>query len=30
MDRRSSERRPEYADHMKQVSGLIPWFPKPD
>jgi steroid 5-alpha reductase family enzyme len=28
MDRRSSERRPEYADHMKQVSGLVPWFPK--
>ena len=28
MDRRSSERRPEYASHMKQVSGLVPWFPK--
>ena len=28
MDRRSSERRPEYADHMKQVGGLVPWFPK--
>lgn len=28
MDRRSCERRPEYAEHMKQVSGLVPWFPK--
>ena len=28
MDRRSSERRPEYAEHMKRVSGLVPWFPK--
>ncbi|MGB5219978.1 MAG: DUF1295 domain-containing protein, partial [Polyangiales bacterium] len=28
MDRRSCERRPEYAEHMKQVSALIPWFPK--
>lgn len=28
MDRRSCERRPEYAEHMKRVSGLIPWFPK--
>jgi len=28
MDRRSSERRPEYAEHVKRVSGLVPWFPK--
>jgi steroid 5-alpha reductase family enzyme len=28
MDQRSCERRPEYADHMKRVSGLVPWFPK--
>jgi steroid 5-alpha reductase family enzyme len=28
MDQRSSERRPEYAEHMKRVSGLVPWFPK--
>jgi len=28
MDRRSSERRPAYAEHMKRVNGLIPWFPK--
>ena len=28
MDRRSCERRPEYAEHMKRVSGLVPWFPK--
>jgi len=28
MDRRSCERRPEYADHMKRVRGLVPWFPK--
>ncbi len=28
MDRRSCERRPAYADHMKRVNGLIPWFPK--
>lgn len=27
MDKRSVERRPEYADHMKQVSAIIPWFP---
>jgi steroid 5-alpha reductase family enzyme len=28
IDKRSMERRPHYADHMKKVSGLIPWFPK--
>lgn len=28
MDRRSCERRPEYAEHMKRVSGIVPWFPK--
>ncbi len=28
LDRRSVERRPAYADHMKRVSRLIPWFPK--
>ena len=28
MDRRSCERRPDYAEHMKRVSGLVPWFPK--
>lgn len=28
MDRRSCERRPQYAEHMKQVSALVPWFPK--
>lgn len=28
MDRRSCERRPAYAEHMKRVSGVVPWFPK--
>ena len=28
IDRRSVERRPAYADHMKRVSALVPWFPK--
>jgi steroid 5-alpha reductase family enzyme len=28
IDKRSVERRPAYADHMKQVSGFVPWFPK--
>jgi steroid 5-alpha reductase family enzyme len=28
MDRRSCARRPEYAEHMKRVSALVPWFPK--
>jgi len=28
MDRRSCDRRPDYAEHMKRVSGLVPWFPK--
>lgn len=30
MDRRSCERRPQYAEHMKRVSALVPWFPKKD
>lgn len=28
MDRRSCERRPGYAEYMKRVSGVVPWFPK--
>ena len=28
IDKRSLARRPEYATHMQQVSGFIPWFPK--
>lgn len=28
MDTRSAERRPEYKEHMKKVSAIIPWFPK--
>lgn len=28
MDKRSVERRPEYAEHMKAVSAIVPWFPK--
>ena len=28
MDKRSLDRRPEYAEHMAKVSGIIPWFPK--
>lgn len=28
LDRRSVERRPEYAEHMKRVSALVPWFPR--
>ena len=28
LDRRSAERRPAYAEHMKRVSGFVPWFPK--
>jgi steroid 5-alpha reductase family enzyme len=28
LDRRSVARRPEYAEHMKRVSALIPWFPR--
>jgi steroid 5-alpha reductase family enzyme len=28
MDRRNLERRPGYAEHMKKVSAIIPWFPK--
>ena len=27
-DKKTLESRPEYEIHMKQVSGLIPWFPK--
>jgi steroid 5-alpha reductase family enzyme len=26
LDRRSLASRPEYADHMKRVSALVPWF----
>jgi len=25
MDKRSKERRPEYAEHMKKISALVPW-----
>jgi steroid 5-alpha reductase family enzyme len=28
MDKRNLARRPGYAEHMKKVSALIPWFPK--
>ncbi len=28
IDKRSLARRPEYAAHMQQVSGFMPWFPK--
>ena len=28
LDRRSLASRPEYADHMRRVSALVPWFPK--
>jgi steroid 5-alpha reductase family enzyme len=28
LDKRSVARRPEYADHMKRVSALVPWFPR--
>jgi len=27
LDRRSVERRPGYAEHMRRVSRLVPWFP---
>jgi len=27
LDDRSLERRPAYAEHMRRVSGIIPWFP---
>jgi len=27
-DQNTLRRRPEYAEHMKRVSGLFPWFPK--
>lgn len=28
IDRRSLERRPGYAEHMAEVSAIVPWFPK--
>lgn len=28
MDKRSMERRPAYAEHMKKVPAFLPWFPK--
>jgi steroid 5-alpha reductase family enzyme len=28
MDKRSLVSRPGYAEHMKKVSGVIPWFPR--
>jgi steroid 5-alpha reductase family enzyme len=28
MDKRNLERRPGYAEHMKQVNAIIPWFKK--
>jgi len=28
MDKRSAERRPAYAEHMRRVSALVPWPPK--
>ncbi|MEZ4300256.1 MAG: DUF1295 domain-containing protein [Polyangiaceae bacterium] len=28
MDRRSAARRPEYAEYMRRVSRLVPWFPR--
>ena len=28
LDKRSAERRPGYAEHMKRVSALVPWFPR--
>ena len=28
IDKRSLERRPEYGEHVKRVSGFVPWFPK--
>jgi steroid 5-alpha reductase family enzyme len=28
LDKRSAARRPEYAEHMKRVSALVPWFPR--
>ena len=28
IDKRSLERRPEYSEHMKRVSGFLPWRPK--
>ncbi|MGC4121086.1 MAG: DUF1295 domain-containing protein [Myxococcales bacterium] len=28
LDKRSVERRPGYAEHIKRTSALIPWFPK--
>lgn len=28
IDRRMLRRRPHYAEHMKRISSIIPWFPK--
>ena len=28
IDKRSLQRRPEYSEHMKRVSGFLPWRPK--
>lgn len=28
LDKRSLARRPAYAEHMKRVSALVPWFPR--
>ena len=28
LDKRSLARRPAYADHVKRVSALVPWFPR--
>ncbi len=28
LDARSLERRPEYAEHMKRVNALVPWWPR--
>lgn len=28
LDKRSAARRPEYAEHMKRVSALVPWSPR--
>ncbi len=28
-EKRSLQRRPEYAEHQRRVSMLVPWFPKP-
>jgi len=28
LDKRSCERRPAYAEHMKRVPAVLPWFPR--